>query len=548
MSKEVIEEKTTLKDNKTEEKKEKTEKELKIEVSIKKVSSQELLISPKSQKERKKVPTLTFPGSFEPENHFYPKAVNANISYVVSNFLELGNIRIAQRYCHLNPNVDEKKLLELLEYKPQFFKWSGADLFNVVSSSGKRQMVLIETNSCPSGMKSMPLIVEKDEQGGYKYVFFILIFRNMMEFTFKPLVEEQEKLGKLPKGGLAVIYDKNYMEASGYASTMADVFDEKVYLVEFYSGDKDTCVRFNKERVLEICISKDENQEDWIPIRAAFRYVTQKPWNRIPLTGTKTLIFNPTIACVAGGRNKLLASKAYDFFNAEMTQYGLQLHTPKTVHDVEKPLVPLWVQTMGGFAVIKNPYSNAGQGVWTITSKDELDEFMKIKYDYEQLIVQSLIGNHKWSSTTQTGQYYHVGTVPDKKNQIFVADLRMMIHYNYKTKGFAPIALYARRAFSPLEKTAPKNSWDVLGTNLSFKKEDGQWDTDTKRLIICAQSSFNKLGIGLDDLINAYIQTIMATVAIDRLAGTLLKEDGSFDSQIFQSLNKDANLFKEILM
>jgi hypothetical protein len=323
--------------------------------------------------------------------------------------------------------------------------------------------------------------------------------RSMIECTFKPAVEEAERLGKLPKGALAVIYDKNYLEASGYATTMADVFDEKVYLVEFYHSDGNPCVRFNKESVMEVCVLKD-GVDEWIPTRAAFRYVTQKPWSRIPLKFTKTLVFNPTIACVAGGRNKLLASKAYDFFNAEMSQYGLSLTSPKTVHDVEKPLVPLWINHMGGFAVVKNPYSNAGQGVWTITSKEELDDFMKLDYDYEQLIVQSLIGNKLWSSTTQTGQFYHVGTVPDKKNQIFVADLRMMIHYNYKTGGFAPIALYARRAEKPLEKTPPKNSWDVLGTNLSYKKEDGTWDTDTKRLIICAQSSFNRLGRQLQSI------------------------------------------------
>ena len=29
-------------------------------------------------------------------------------------------------------------------------------------------MTLIETNSCPSGMKSMPLVSELDEQGGYQ--------------------------------------------------------------------------------------------------------------------------------------------------------------------------------------------------------------------------------------------------------------------------------------------------------------------------------------------------------------------------------------------
>jgi len=309
---------------------------------------------------------------------------------------------------------------------------------------------------------------------------------------------------------------------------------------------KKPCCRFTQERILEVCM-KVENKEEWIPIRAAFRYVTQKPWNRIHLAYTKTLIFNPIIACVAGGRNKLLASKAYDFFNAEMFNHGLQVHVPKTFHDVEKPLVPLWVSTLGGYAVVKNPYSNAGQGVWTITTKEELESFMKLSYEYEQYIVQSLIGNNKWSSVTQTGKYFHVGTVPDKSRKIYVADLRMMIHYNYKTKGFAPVALYARRASDPLQTTPPKDSWKVLGTNLSYKKEDGSWETDTKRLIICAQGSFNKLGLGLDDLINAYIQTVLGTIAIDKLAGNLIV-DGMFNKKIFSSLNKDQNLQNEILM
>ena len=35
--------------------------------------------------------------------------------------------------------------------------------------------------------------------------------------------------------------------------------------------------------------------------------------------------------------------------------------------------VPLYVRSMGYFAVVKIPYSNAGQGVYTITSKAELE-------------------------------------------------------------------------------------------------------------------------------------------------------------------------------
>ena len=41
----------------------------------------------------------------------------------------------------------------------------------------------------------------------------------------------------------------------------------------------------------------------WTPVRAALRYVTHKPWNRIPAL-TRTFMYNPVLACLAGGRNK----------------------------------------------------------------------------------------------------------------------------------------------------------------------------------------------------------------------------------------------------
>ena len=94
--------------------------------------------------------------------------------------------------------------------------------------------------------------------------------------------------------------------------------------------------------------------DGWTPIRAAFRYVTQKPWNRLPLL-TKTLILNPVvstlsaplavwfidwvqIACLAGGRNKMVAAKAYEFFNAELANQssGLSLKFPETINVPKK--------------------------------------------------------------------------------------------------------------------------------------------------------------------------------------------------------------------
>lgn len=48
--------------------------------------------------------------------------------------------------------------------------------------------------------------------------------------------------------------------------------------------------------------------QTWERVRAAIRYVTQKPWNRIPPI-TRTLIYNPVLACLAGGRNKARRSR-----------------------------------------------------------------------------------------------------------------------------------------------------------------------------------------------------------------------------------------------
>ena len=282
-----------------------------------------------------------------------------------------------------------------------------------------------------------------------------------------------------------------------------------------------------------------------IPIRAAFRYVTQKPWNRIPIT-TKTFIFNSTLVCLAGGRNKLVANKAYEIFNTELDQSGLGILMPETIKDVSKLEIPLWVKKFGGKAVIKDPYSNAGQGVYTITSEEELEEFLAGEYTYDQFIVQSLIGHYNWSSTSTQGKYFHIGTVPNKKGNIYIADLRVMVYSS--PKGFFPCAVYARRARAPMTSALTTSSWDVLGTNLSIKKGANEWTSDTNRLMLMDRKDFNSLGIGIDDLIEAYIQTILTVVAIDKMAQTLVSKSGQFRSKLFKSLDNDEQLIREILI
>lgn len=473
---------------------------------------------------------LIRPGSFEPDRHWYPKALNATIHPMVNFFLNLDINRIIERYCHLHPMVQQDAIREWLSYRPKYFKWAGADLINVVSEGGKRQMVVIENNSCPSGQKSMPLQDDHKEQGGY---------RLLIERTFLPILKSKRTL---VEGGLAVIYDKNPMEASGYAEVIADLTGENVFYVPFYQNDSKPPVRF-EDGIMYI---RTEDGE-WHPIRAAFRYVTQRPWNRIPLN-CRTRIFNPVLACLSGGRNKMVAAKAYGFFNTELESSGLKIVTPETIWDVSKAEIPLWVKKFGGQAVVKIPYSNAGQGVFTIVNEQELDEFMDRHFEYKQFIVQSLIGNYHWSSRGSRGKFYQVGTMPDKKGNSYVADLRMMV--SSSESGIRPLCVYARQALLPLVDRIEtgSDSWDILGTNLSIKRDDGGWDSDTNRLILMDRRDFNKLGLGLDDLIEAYIQTVLSTIAIDKMAQTLTNTKGKFRFRLFKSLNNDAGLINEIMV
>ena len=467
------------------------------------------------------------PGSFEPRNHFYARVLNAQIHPLVAFFLRMSNRRIVNRYCHLNPRVEPGYLEKVLEYAPKHFRWAGADLFCTTTAAGNRRLVVVETNSCPSGNKSMPIPSDDDEQAGY---------RKLIETAFLPLIAKR----KTASGCLAVLFDKNYMEASGYAAAIADLTGERVYLTPFPDGATDPPARFT-DGLLEV---RDEDG-DWHPVRAAFRYVTQKPWNRIPIR-SRTRILNPVVTCLSGGRNKLVAMKAYEIYNAEIEASGLQIRTPQTIGDVSKQEVPLWVRRFGGQAVVKIPYSNAGQGVFTIVNERELERFMELEHPYDRYVVQSLIGNYVWSSVERAGRFYHVGTIPDRRGDIYVADLRVMVCGG--EKGFRPLAVYARRSRKPLptELEAGESSWNVLGTNLSERQPDGSWGASTDRLLLMDRRDFNTVGIGADDLIEAYIQTVLAAISIDKMTATLLTKKGGLRRSLFRSLDDDPALLEEI--
>lgn len=198
-------------------------------------------------------PQLIAPGSFEIESHFYPRVLNAHIHPLVRNLMDMGNARITSRFCHLHPEIESEAVAALLSSVPSYFRWGGSDLFHVTSENGLRSVVVIETNSSPSGQKSMPRVNESVEQAGY---------RRLLQDSF---LEQLRRRKRSVKGDLAVIYDKNHMENSGYAATLAELTGKAVWLVPFRARDVGRTAEFDEGGVLHVI-----HERERIPIQPRF--------------------------------------------------------------------------------------------------------------------------------------------------------------------------------------------------------------------------------------------------------------------------------------
>ena len=373
---------------------------------------------------------------------------------------------------------------------------------------------------------------------------------------------------------------------------MSNVFKEDVIAVKFDNTDANPPVKVDENGVLWIRILKDKNDQkgwfaneiktcelknlknkeieisqsvtnkdcEWVPIKGAFKYITKNPWRNIPLI-TKTFITNSSLCCVSGGMNKNLQTKAHNIFNNEMN--GLKINIPPTKSDVEYDFIPLMVKSFGNVAVVKSPYGNSGTDVHIIRNSKELNQFMLGKHNAPEFggiyIVQALIGDkgRNIHSKAKEGAYYHVGTIPDENLNSYAADLRIMIQYDYINNTWNILNIYSTRAKEPLGKIDNKynlretiSSWDILGMNLTVQNNDNSSKTDVDRLILMDKKDFNTLGIGLDDLIQAYIQAILSTIAIDKMATKFVKEsnDGTthFNRNYFYGLCNDIEFIQDI--
>lgn len=474
-----------------------------------------------------RVATRVSPGTFERTAHAYAHVAPARMHSGALALFSQPPEALARDYAARHAGVDPQALLELIAHDPKHLAWAGGDLLPAVGPRGDRAMVLLEVNSCPSGLKAMPAVPSSAAPhlagplGAYGEVVRAWCTRaaNLAH-------------GSPPDGVRAVLFDKNWPEVTGYAAALATHSCEEVWLVPWTEAAPDTV--------------QAKDGELWIRdaggtarrVGSAIRYVTGRPWTRLPVD-THTPLQNPISACLLGGRNKLIAAKAYAALNEALHGTGLRIPTPVTHAEVCAEDVPRAVAELGGRAVIKNPYSNAGQGVAVVETTADVDTWRTQPQRYGRFVVQGLIAG---AEDPAPGPYAQRGIQPHGQDGRFAADVRVVVVRS--GAGFTPVAAYARHARAPLQSAA--SPWERYGTNLSVRAGDGGWDAESHRLVTLSEADFPALELSAADLVDAYVITVLAAVAIDRFAETLLGPAGEISEAAFRAACPDDALFKEI--
>jgi len=452
---------------------------------------------------------LVSPGEYDPANSSYPVIRTSRVHRIVEDLFALDHAGLIANYCARHPVSSRSALLRLLEWRCSNLVWAGCDFFPLRLKEGEPGVLLLETNSCPAGQKSMPAVGNEIGPGGYRRIY-------------------DELFAGIPADGpLAVLFDKNEQEARGYAATFATESGRDAVLVPVLQSGYASTIRF-VNGVLEIGTASG-----WMRAAGALRYVTDQPWLRLPLS-TSTPILNPVIACLAGGRNKHLANLAYERFNERWKGRGFSINAPSTVGDLARDDVAAAVAAFGGQAVIKTPYGHAGDGIFPVVREEGLAQWrLANESGSGRYVVQRLIGEE-----------HRCNAGAGDADQV-VFDFRMMLSNG--SRGFRLISTFGRKAkqrFSfPLRQESVR---DQLITNISFRDQSGQWQTDPQRVVPFNEENFGRLGLTLDDLIDAFLQSAMAMVAIDELSKELSDSEGKLDLPAFHSLNGDRELEQAI--
>jgi hypothetical protein len=441
------------------------------------------------------------------KDYFTAHSQEKSPSKLILDFLSLSVDDICKLYCENVKNIEYEDLIKILKYVPKYLFSSGADLMKV-TDRGEEKYCLIEVNSVATGVFGFPML--NSEYNPYQRI---------IEDSFSFLIKE------IPKGTgvIAILSDQIYKEVLGYCAMLPKILNESVYLIDLKDMKKAAEYYRVGNEYLEIKLNGK-----WTPIRAAIKYVQDQPWLKMPII-SKTFIFNNLLGCLCGGRNKSMANIAYKKLESSLPK-GVNINHPYTESNLTKKQVLKLVEKRG-IGVVKGLYSNSGREVFFLIKDRDIKEFEDTEFEYDNFIYQDLIGHQNWiSDYEKTERFCHFYD--------YVYDIRLVI--SYTQEGFKPISILSRRAPKPLNPNLDEISdfKEMLLTNLSSCE-------DPNRFILYDQKTVDLLGITLQDLIECYVQAVLATVSVDSLCKDMVK-DGKFDINSFSELNSDKKIVEEL--
>lgn len=420
---------------------------------------------------------------------------------LLKQFTQLNQDDIIRLYCENHDNTDPKQIKDFLNYKPEVFLWSGID-FMKVKHKNKDTVAIIELNSPPSGSCFYPAIDSTHDA------------------DLKLMEAFAENIANINKedGVLAILFQNFPMEKEILAIHLSNITNEEVYLVNLRQREVDQNYCISNEYI-EIFDGKS-----WLNIRAAFLIIPDDIYLCLPFQ-TKTFLSNSALSFIAGGINKNTAASAFNKMNQDLPDY-LQIKYPFTTNNLTKEECINLTNERDGIGVAKGAYGYGGKEVFFLLSEENKKEFIDSNVASKSFVYQDLIGFPHWFSFERDERVYQIGT---KDN--FVCDFRFIIAYTV-TEGFKFISMFSRKSMKSFDCAfedvirCPK---EVLTTNLTSLPDVY---TETcyyhPKILQMNDENVDLTNLTLNDLVEFYVQAVLATIACDKNAIELRGKYGDY--------------------
>jgi len=399
------------------------------------------------------------------------RAKGLRIAEPFRSLLDTPPAALAASYAARHPGVDRDETTALLCSEARRFYLAGVDLMTVGDARDSR-FVVIEINSAPGFAYCTP---GRDAwERAYRRTADLLL----------------ERLPRAQWPDVALLTESKIpIETEGFSAVLRDSIGAEVPVLA--PADLRAVCRDAAGNRVRLTVRGR-------PLRGGLRYLHLNPWELLP-PNAEGVFVNGTDVDLAGGRDKIAAHHAFTLFNDRYARRGLAIHTPPTrIVERDEP-----APRSDRLVVRKVPHGNSGIGVDFVPSSTPAG--------YRHLEQQLLLPPG-----------HEVDDYPPLRPLVaggerYVYDLRVVI--GGTRRGFVPLMMYARRARRPLRDLRsldPAVLDDFLKVNIARVARHGSIVLEEERLTLPDAAGAASLGLSRDQLVDAVVQSILATIAVDR--------------------------------